>query len=68
MKQLIMYASPIVLMMIGSPYPVICMDGTVIYKICENPRIEKGEISLEDVGEVLVRQRIYYAENNMNYR
>lgn len=32
----------------GSPYPVICMDGTVIYKICENPRIEKGEISLED--------------------
>lgn len=34
----------------GAPYPVICMDGTVIYKICENPRIEKGEISLEDVG------------------
>ena len=25
----------------GSPYPVICIDGTVIYKICENPRIEK---------------------------
>ena len=46
----------------GAPYPVICMDGTVIYKICENPRIEKGEISLEDVGEVLVRQRIHYAE------
>lgn len=52
----------------GAPYPVICMDGTVIYKICENPRIEKGEISLEDVGEVLVRQRIHYAENNLNYR
>lgn len=52
----------------GSPYPVICMDGTVIYKICENPRIEKGEISLEDVGEVLVRQRIHYAENKLNFR
>lgn len=52
----------------GSPYPVICMDGTVIYKICENPRIEKGEISLEDVGEVLVRQRIHYAENEPNFR
>lgn len=52
----------------GVPYPVICMDGTVIYKICENPRIEKGEISLEDVGEVLVRQRIHYAENKLNFR
>lgn len=52
----------------GSLYPVICMDGTVIYKICKNPRIEKGEISLEDVGEVLVRQRIQYAENKMNFR
>lgn len=52
----------------GSPYPVICIDDTVIYKICENPRIEKGENSLEDVGEVLVRQRIHYAENKLNYR
>lgn len=52
----------------GAPYPVICMDGTVIYKICENPRIEKGKISLEDVGEVLVRQRIHYTENKLNYR
>lgn len=52
----------------GSPYPVICMDGTIIYKICENPRIEKGEISLEDVGEVLIRQRIHYAENKLNFR
>lgn len=68
MKQLAMSASQIVLMMRGAPYPVICIDDTVIYKICENPRIEKGEISLEDVGEVLVRQRIHYAENNLNYR
>lgn len=52
----------------GIPYPVICMDGTVIYRVCENPRIEKGEISLEDVGEVLVRQRIHYAENKPNFR
>ena len=52
----------------GIPYPVICIDGTVIYKVCENPRIEKGEISLKDVVEVLVRQRIHYAENRLNYR
>ena len=52
----------------GLPYPVICIDGTVIYKICQNPRNEKGEISLEDVGKVLLRQRIYYAENKQNYR
>lgn len=62
-----MSASQIVLMMMGS-ISCICIDDTVIYKICENPRIEKGEISLEDVGEVLVRQRIHYAENNLNYR
>lgn len=52
----------------GLPYPVICIDGTVIYKICQNPRNGKGEISLEDVGKVLLRQRIYYAENKQNYR
>lgn len=52
----------------GIPYPVICINGTVIYKVCANPRIEKGEISLEDIGEVLTRQRINYAENNLNFR
>ena len=52
----------------GMPYPVICINGTVIYKACANPRIEKGEISLEDVGEVLTRQRINYADNKMNFR
>lgn len=51
----------------GLPYPVICIDGTVIYKICQNPRNGKGEISLEDVGKVLLRQRIYYAKNKQNY-
>lgn len=52
----------------GMPYPVICIDGTVVYKVCLNPKSEKGEISLESVGEVLERQRIYYAENLLNYR
>ena len=52
----------------GIPFPVICIDGTVVYKICANPRSEKGEISLENVGEVLTRQRIQYAENTLNYR
>lgn len=23
----------------GIPYPVICIDGTVVYKVCVNPRI-----------------------------
>ncbi len=52
----------------GLPYPVICINGTVVYKITPTPCIEKGEISLESVGEVLTRQRIYYAENSLNYR
>lgn len=52
----------------GEVYPVICINGTVVYKICTNPRSEKGEISLDNVGEVLTRQRIQYAENTLNYR
>ena len=52
----------------GIPYPVVCINGTVVYKVCSNPRLEKGEIGLENVGEVLTRLRKHYAENRLNYR
>ena len=63
-----MSASQIVLMMMGLHILLSAWMAPLSIKIGENPRIEKGEISLEDVGEVLVRQRIHYAENKLNYR